>query len=74
MNSGTLSIRHERWCVTPLFNNLIQHGHGARCGDTPRGVGGEGLSRELVSHVQDLDGPAIGCFVELKVKGQTWLG
>ena len=45
-----------------------------RSRDAPRGVGGESLSRELVSHVQDRDGPAIGGFVELKVKRPDVLG
>jgi hypothetical protein len=74
MNAGPLSMRHEHWSMSTLFNDLIQHGHGARGRDAPGGIGGESLAGELVSHVQDLDGSPIGGFVELKIKRPDVVG
>ena len=58
----------------PRLNNVVQHRSSDRCSDAPRGVGGEALSGELISQVHDLDGRAIGCFVELKVQDPNVIG
>ena|GEM_PF-116863 len=59
----------EFWSLTPLFNDLVKHGHGARSRDAPGGIRGERFAGKHVSHVQDFDGSPVGGFVDLKVKG-----
>jgi len=50
-----------------LFTDLIEHGDGAYCSDASSNIGRRCFCCELVSYVQNFDGPAIRRFIELKV-------